>query len=164
MWECRWRPYRSKPQVWVLIFQRRGRGPLDLTGPRAARPCSDPRCGRCRFAGQCRCDCQHLRQHQSRSADIHPSGCTRRTQARNRPERSAEGRRLSSSETRRSRHCCHVRFRDVALHQRILRRCQDERPCHQVFQQRHARYCARWRELHFVRAPSTMRHSRVSAK
>lgn len=169
MWGCRWRPAGPEPQVCVLIVQHRGRGQLDLTRPCTATPGrgSDPRHGGCRFA-RARVNADailgHLRQHQSRSADI---GCTRSmrgwTQARSRPERSAESRRRSSSDTRRSRHCRHARFRHVLLHQRILCRCQHKRPCGHAFQQRNARHCARRPGRHFVRAQSTVRPSRACA-
>ncbi len=69
MWACRWWPAGPKPQVCVLIVQHRGRGPLDLTGPCAARPGPGRDLQRgARLARACRCD--HRLRHQNRSAEF----------------------------------------------------------------------------------------------
>jgi hypothetical protein len=80
MWGCRWWPAGPKPWACVLIVNTAA-AVISVSPTR-----SGPRQGRCRFArwGQCRSDADHLRQQQSRSADIHPSsmhpspngGCT----------------------------------------------------------------------------------------
>ena len=160
MWGCWWRLAGPKPWADALIVNT-------VAAVVSISPaCSDRPQGGCGFAcgaARRRCDPHHLRQHQSQPSSIqpsstHPSSINLRVR-RDRPGRSVEGRRRSSSQTRRSRDGCHGRFRHVVSHRRILCRCQDARPAGSVFLRRNAPHDARPPRLHLVEVPSTMRPS-----